>query len=142
MITGRWAGIALVACLLGAFMPAAGSAQPLSLPVSPPRDTSASAEPAPDSLYSAMAVVATGLNFPAREVVCGVGEIVGFFTLAVLRLPVWAVTLGDRFGSSESLDRAGTSIVEKACEGPWVFTGQQVKEMANPRERATRPEEP
>ena len=135
MTTGRWVGIALAACLFGASAPAVGSAQPLSLPVSPPRDASSPAEPAPDALYSVMAAVATGVTFPAREVVCGVGEIVGFFTLAVLRLPVWAVTLGDRYGSSEPLNRVGTAIVEKACEGPWVITEQQVKEMANPRER-------
>ena len=57
----------------------------------------------------------TGLGFPAREILCGVGEVVGFFALAVFRLPVWALTLGDRFGSSEPLDRFGTSIIETAC---------------------------
>jgi len=140
--TSRWGRAWLVTCLLGAFVPAAGSAQPLPVPPSPRPEPSAATEPAPavapapDSLYSVMAVVGTGLSFPVREVVCGVGEVVGFFTLAVFRLPVWALTLGDRFGSSEPLDRLGTSIIESACGGSWFFTGQQVKEMAQPSDRA------
>ena len=148
MTTNRWVRAWLVTCVLGALLPAAGLAQPLPGPASSWPAPSTAAEPAPaiapapDPLYSAMAVVGTGLGFPAREILCGVGEVVGFFALAVFRLPVWALTLGDRFGSSEPLDRFGTSIIETACEGPsaisgqhpWVITGPQAKELARPLE--------
>lgn len=86
--------------------------------------------PAPDSFYAASAVVATGLNIPRQQAICGVGEILGFLVGSVMRLPVWALTLGDRLGSSEALDTLGTSIVEKACDGPWILTADQMKGLA------------
>jgi hypothetical protein len=120
--------------LLSGFVPPAASAQTLPAAASSPRETSAppvepASPPSADAVYAGAAVVASGANIAAREVLCGVGEIFGFFTLAVIRLPVWVVTLGDRYGSSQPLDRLGNAIIEKACDGPWIVTADQVKAL-------------
>ena len=141
MTTNPWLGVSLLMLVLTGVLPPAGLAQPLPTPASPlqgsqpaPVEPAPVMAPVPDSFYPVAAVVATGLNIAAREVMCGVGEVLGFFTLAVIRLPVWALTLGDRFGSSEGLDRLGTSIIENACDGPWIVTPDQMKELARPLE--------
>jgi len=135
----QWARTLVAMVLLSGFVPPSASAQMLPAAVSAPRETSAppaapATTPAEDAVYAGAAVVASGVNIAAREVLCGVGDIVGFFTLAVIRLPVWVVTLGDRFGSSKPLDRLGNSIIEKACEGPWIVTTEQVKALGRPLE--------
>jgi hypothetical protein len=138
----QWARTLVALVLLSGLVARAASAQTPPAATSPPQTSQAPAEArgstAPEAVYSGAAVVATGFNIAGREVLCGVGEIVGFFTLAVIRLPVWAVTLGDRYGSSKPLDRLGNSIIEKTCEGPWIVTTEQVKALAQPLEgRAT-----
>ncbi len=130
-------GVSLLTLLLIGLVTAAGLAQPLTAPASPPLQRQSapweSAEVtahAPDFLFSAAAVVATGFNIPVRHAICGVGEVVGFFAGSVLRLPVWALTLGDRLGSSEPLDRFGASVIEKACDGPLILAADQLKGFA------------
>ena len=133
MTTTQWVGVSVAILLLSGFMPPAATGQTPSGAASARQTFSTPAEPgaapAPDAVYAGAAVVATGANIAVRELLCSVGNIVGFFTLAVIRLPVWAVTLGDRVGSSEPLDRLGNAIVEKACEGPWIVTTEQVKAL-------------
>ena len=140
MTGSRWVRASVATLLLSGFVPPSASAQTLPAAGSPGQTSPAPVEPvvpaAPDAVYSGGAVVATGFNIFAREVRCGVGEILGFFTLSLIRLPVWAVTLGDRIGSSEPLDRLGNSIIEKACEGPWIITTEQIRQGQPPEGRA------
>jgi hypothetical protein len=137
MSAGRWVRAWVAMLLLSGFVPPAASGQAVPAAASSPREAPAAPAPpaippAEEAVYTGAAVVASGANIAAREVLCGVGEIVGFFTLAVIRLPVWAATMGDRFGSSKPLDRLGNSIIEKACEGPWIVTPEQIKALGRP----------
>jgi hypothetical protein len=117
--------------MIGLF-PGFASAQwrePLTLnPDGPqPRD----ATPPPGSLATAGAVVATGVNIPLQTGVCGIGDVLGFFVGVVARLPVWALSLGDRVGTSEPLDRFGATVVENACDNPRLIAPEQVRRAAD-----------
>jgi|SRR5215831_17856992 len=135
MTAMRWVAMSLVFVLFATFAPEIVSAQAVS-PSPMPGQSAAAAPgspvpPASDEFYAGAAVVATGLGYPAHVVMCGLGNIAGFFTLAVIRLPVWAATLGDRYGSSEPLSRIGNSIIDRACNQPWSVTGEQMKDLAH-----------
>jgi hypothetical protein len=134
-------GRSVSALLIGLFpaVALAQSAGPVTSTADEPRPAAVKPAPAPDALYDVAAVVATGVNIPVRQAICGVGEVLGFFVGSVARLPVWALTLGDRLGSSEPLSRAGTSIVEKACDAPWIVTGDEMRALGRPLEGTAMP---
>jgi len=138
MRASRWLGVSLVASVLGGLLTQVSLAQSISPPVSSsqaPQPAPAERSPvAPDSAFAVVAVGATGLNFLARHAMCGVGDVLGFFTGSVLRAPLWILTLGDRLASTEALDRVGNSIIETACDGPLAVTPEQVKTWTRPAE--------
>jgi hypothetical protein len=147
MTAVRWTAMWLVLTLVIASMPETGTAQLVSpgavpSPPSPAPAPASTAPPASDEFYAGAAVAATALSFPAHVVVCGLGNIAGFFTLAVIRLPVWVATLGDHYGSSEPLSRIGNSIIERACGEPWSVTGEQMKDLARGGEGKATPAPP
>lgn len=83
--------------------------------------------PQPESFYVAGAAMASVTVFAPWEGGCLVGEFLGFVVGSVLRVPVWAATLGDQLGSSEGLDRLGRFVVEKACVDSFVVTTADLK---------------
>jgi len=136
-----------VVALLVTLAPEIGSTQAVSPATEPPPQIAPAApaspvSPASDEFYAGAAVVATGLSFPVHVVMCGLGNIAGFFTLAVIRLPVWAATLGDRYGSSEPLSRVGNSIIDRACNQPRSVTGEQMKDLVRGGEGKATPAPP
>jgi hypothetical protein len=146
-VTGmRWIAASLPFVLLATFAPGTGSAQAVP-PATEPRQSAAAAPespvpPASDEFYSGAAVAATVLSYPVHVVMCGLGNIAGFFTLAVVRLPVWVATLGDRYGSSERLSQIGNSIIDRACIQPRSVTGEQMKDLAHGGEGKATPPPP
>jgi hypothetical protein len=147
MTAMRRMAVSLVFVLLTALVPEIGRAQPVAPAAEPPRPSAApapesSVPPASDEFYSGAAVAATALSYPVHIVMCGLGNIAGFFTLAVIRLPVWAATLGDRYGSSEPLTQIGNSIIDRACNQPWAVTGEQMKDLARGGEGKATPPPP
>jgi len=84
--------------------------------------------PAPPELsYVVGAVVANMFTFPLMTARCLSGDVLGFLVGSVVRVPVWAATLGDRTGIGEGLDRVGTTIVEKTCSGSLFMSPEVFK---------------
>lgn len=95
--------------------------------------------PLSEPAHDAKAVMARLATFPQRLAWCVLGEVLGFFVGSVVRVPVWAATAGDRVGSSEGLDRLGTTIVEYGCGDSLIVTAEDLKRWQSRGQQPTEP---
>ena len=81
----------------------------------------------PEAAYTLSAVGATLTSFPFKEGWCAFGEFSGFIVGSVVRTMVWMATFGDQFGTGPTLERFGTTTVERTCAYPLYVTADDFK---------------